>query len=300
MNAAFAGQSNGLCGGGQPGRLFFVTGTHTGKVQLTVEFTATRPEVEPTWEEQVECSFEVKAGPIHLRDWEGLLSHDHRRPGAAGQQHRLSRAHSHEPDRTTEAQVKRVTGIGGVFFNANDPVALRAWYERHLGIDVQDWGGTAFTSLDAAGNPTGATIVWSIGAADNTQFAPSKATFMINYRVEDLDAVLRALQNEGCNVLEKTDNSGHGKFAWVMDPEGNKIELWQESSGKPRVPDADFFRALEVERTQALVARDVTTIRRLHAPDYELISVPGRVMSLERYLSLMRSPAPAFAASKPR
>lgn len=75
MNAAFAGQSNGLCGGGQPGRLFFVTGTHTGKVQLTVEFTATRPEVEPTWEEQVECSFEVKAGPIHLRDWEGLLSH---------------------------------------------------------------------------------------------------------------------------------------------------------------------------------------------------------------------------------
>ena len=127
--------------------------------------------------------------------------------------------------------MKRVTGIGGIFFNAKDPVALRAWYKQHLGIDVQEWGGTAFTWADEADNPTKGTTVWSIGAADGA-FAPSKATFMVNYRVEDLAAVLQALREEGCKVLEKTDNSEYGKFGWVMDPEGNKVELWQPPAGQ--------------------------------------------------------------------
>ena len=134
--------------------------------------------------------------------------------------------------RTSEAQMKRVTGIGGIFFNANDPVALRAWYKQHLGIDVQEWGGTAFTWTDAAGNPTKGTTAWSIGAADGKHFAPSKSTFMINYRVADLAALLQALRAEGCNVLEKTDDSEYGKFGWVMDPEGNKVELWQPLPGQ--------------------------------------------------------------------
>ena len=128
--------------------------------------------------------------------------------------------------------MKRVTGIGGIFFNASDPVALRAWYTRHLGIDVQEWGGTAFTWTDAAGNATKGTTVWSIGAADGEHFAPSKATFMVNYRVEDLAAVLQVLREEGCNVLEKMDDSEYGKFGWVMDPEGNKVELWQPPAGQ--------------------------------------------------------------------
>ena len=128
--------------------------------------------------------------------------------------------------------MQRVTGIGGIFFNANDPVTLRAWYERHLGIDVQAWGGTAFTWTDAAGNPTFGTTVWSIGAAGGGQFAPSESTFMINYRVEDLAALLQALRDEGCDVLEKTDDSEYGKFGWVMDPEGNKGELWQPPPGR--------------------------------------------------------------------
>lgn len=128
--------------------------------------------------------------------------------------------------------MKRVTGIGGIFFNASDPVALRAWYERHLGIDVQEWGGAAFTWTDAAGAPTAGTTVWSIGAADGGQFAPSTSTFMVNYRVEDLAALLQALRDEGCNVLEKTDDSEYGKFGWVMDPEGNKVELWQPPPGQ--------------------------------------------------------------------
>ena len=128
--------------------------------------------------------------------------------------------------------MKRVTGIGGIFFNARDPVALRAWYKRHLGIDVQEWGGAAFTWADEAGNPIKGTTAWSIGAADGNSFAPSSSTFMVNYRVEDLAALLQALRTEGCNVLEKTDDSEYGKFGWVMYPEGNKVELWQPPAGQ--------------------------------------------------------------------
>ncbi len=128
--------------------------------------------------------------------------------------------------------MKRVTGIGGVFFHAKDPVALRAWYQRHLGIDVQAWGGAAFPWTDDAGNPVPGATIWSIGAADNDYFAPSKSPFMVNYRVDDLASLLQALRDEGCNVLEKTDDSEFGKFGWVMDPEGNKVELWQPPPGQ--------------------------------------------------------------------
>ena len=128
--------------------------------------------------------------------------------------------------------MKRVTGIGGIFFKAKDAPSLQAWYKQHLGIDVQDWGGTAFTWADASGNPTGGSTVWSIGGIDGQQFAPSASTFMVNYRVEDLAALLQALRDEGCNVLEKTDDSEFGKFGWVMDPEGNKVELWQPPPGQ--------------------------------------------------------------------
>lgn len=128
--------------------------------------------------------------------------------------------------------MRRVTGIGGIFLSAKDPQALGAWYKQHLGIDVQSWGGTAFTWTDADGKPTGGTTVWSVGPADGQQFAPSRSTFMVNYRVEDLAALLAALREEGCEVLDKTDDSEYGKFGWVMDPEGNKVELWQPPEGQ--------------------------------------------------------------------
>lgn len=127
--------------------------------------------------------------------------------------------------------MKRVTGIGGIFFTARDPVALRAWYKTHLGIDVQEWGGAAFRWADDAGRPVTGTTIWSIGGGDD-HFAPSTSTFMINYRVADLQGVLQALRREGCDVLEKTDDSEYGKFGWVMDPEGNKVELWQPPDGR--------------------------------------------------------------------
>jgi predicted enzyme related to lactoylglutathione lyase len=128
--------------------------------------------------------------------------------------------------------MKRVTGIGGIFFKAKDADTLRAWYKEHLGIDVQNWGGTAFTWTDANGNPTGGMTVWSVAPETSNQFAPSDAPFMINYRVEDLYAVVAALKAEGCNVLDKIDDSDYGKFAWVIDPEGNKVELWQPPAGQ--------------------------------------------------------------------
>ncbi len=128
--------------------------------------------------------------------------------------------------------MKRVTGIGGIFFQARDPAGMRDWYKKHLGIDVQDWGGAAFTWTDESGKPTAGTTIWSIGTAGGDQFAPGTAGFMINYRVDDLDALLRALRDEGCNVLEKSDDSEYGKFGWVIDPEGNKVELWQPPEGQ--------------------------------------------------------------------
>ena len=116
--------------------------------------------------------------------------------------------------------------------SARDPRSLCAWYNKHLGVDVQDWGGTAFTWTDAEGNPTRGTTTWSIGPADGKHFAPSKSTFMVNYRVDDLAALLKALREENCDVLETTDDSKYGKFGWVMDPEGNKVELWQPPEGQ--------------------------------------------------------------------
>jgi predicted enzyme related to lactoylglutathione lyase len=128
--------------------------------------------------------------------------------------------------------MKRVTGIGGVFFKAKDAPALQAWYRRHLGIDVQEWGGAAFSWAGADGKSVGGTTAWSIGPEEGDQFAPSNASFMINYRVEDLHALVAALKAEGCNVLDKIDESEYGKFAWVIDPEGNKVELWEPPAGQ--------------------------------------------------------------------
>ena len=125
--------------------------------------------------------------------------------------------------------MSKVTGVGGVFIKAKDPAALRAWYKTQLGIDVQSWGGTAFRWTDAAGHPTGGTTAWSIG--DGSNFAPGTG-FMINYRVSDLHALLAALRASGCQVADKTDESDFGKFGWVTDPEGNKIELWEPPAGK--------------------------------------------------------------------
>lgn len=126
--------------------------------------------------------------------------------------------------------MKRVTGIGGVLFKAKDPKALSEWYRVHLGVPVQAWGGAAFRWADDA-NGTG-TTAWNLFKEDTSYFAPSTASFMIIYRVADLHALLAALRAEGCKVEDKVDESEYGKFGWVIDPEGNKVELWQPPEGQ--------------------------------------------------------------------
>lgn len=128
--------------------------------------------------------------------------------------------------------MKRVTGIGGIFFKSSDPQRLRDWYRKHLGIQIEEWGGVAFR-WNSDDNPSGTgTTVWSVFEASSNYFAPSAAGFMVNYRVADLHALVAQLRAEGCNVMDKVDESEFGKFGWVVDPDGNKIELWEPPAGQ--------------------------------------------------------------------
>ena len=120
----------------------------------------------------------------------------------------------------------RVTGIGGIFVKALDPEALREWYRRHLQIDVQPWGGAVFRAHE------GGVTVWTVFPADSDYFEPSGAPFMVNFRVGDLGAVLASLRSEGCRVFDQVEQSEYGRFGWVLDPEGNKIELWEPPPGR--------------------------------------------------------------------
>ena len=121
----------------------------------------------------------------------------------------------------------RVTGIGGIFFKAKDPEALKNWYRKHLGLNIEDWGGLAFNWATPDKPKFEGQTIWSIFKDASDYFAPSKSSFMINYVVEDLDQLLSDLRAEGCDVDAKTDTSDFGKFGWVMDPEGNRVELWE-------------------------------------------------------------------------
>jgi len=119
----------------------------------------------------------------------------------------------------------RVTGLGGVFLTSKDPKRLTAWYAEHLGFPVSEWG-VSFEWTDEVPAGTGATA-WSIFAADTKHFGESGQSCMINYRVDDMDALLSALEAKGVWVDPKRDDSEFGKFAWIKDCDGNRVELWQ-------------------------------------------------------------------------
>ena len=125
--------------------------------------------------------------------------------------------------------MKRVIGIGGIFFKANDPEKLAAWYQKHLGLEIQDFGGAMFRENESSpGAPKReAYTLWSPFPTDTEYFAPSDKPFMINFRVADLNALLAELRRDGVQVDERTENSSFGNFGWAMDPEGNRIELWE-------------------------------------------------------------------------
>jgi predicted enzyme related to lactoylglutathione lyase len=126
----------------------------------------------------------------------------------------------------------RVTGIGGVFFKSKgDPKALAAWYQKQLGMPLEPWGGAALRWPDDQAGDQGVTA-WHVAKPDTQWFAPSDAPFMINYRVDDLDAMLAPLRAGGVEITEGPDLDANGRFAWVMDPNGNKVELWE-----PKAPE---------------------------------------------------------------
>lgn len=117
-----------------------------------------------------------------------------------------------------------VTGVGGVFFKAKDPKALAAWYRDVLGMPMETWGG-ALLRYDAPRHPP--VVTWNPFPAATSYFAPSASTFMINYAVDDMDAIVARLQARGVTILKRDDKDPNGRFAWILDPEGNKIELWE-------------------------------------------------------------------------
>lgn len=126
--------------------------------------------------------------------------------------------------------MKRVIGLGGIFFKARDPQKLAAWYKEHLGLEVEDWGGAMFregAGADLKPSRQSQTL-WSPFEDTTDYFQPSEKPFMINYRVHDLDALLAQLRSEGVEIDPKPpEKSEFGYFAWLMDPEGNRIELWE-------------------------------------------------------------------------
>jgi catechol 2,3-dioxygenase-like lactoylglutathione lyase family enzyme len=122
----------------------------------------------------------------------------------------------------------RITGVGGIFFKAKDPKALAAWYRDVLGMPLEVWGG-AKLRYDAPDHPPA--LIWNAFPASTKYFAPSTSEFMINYAVDDMDAFLARLGEKGVATLKRSDDA-NGRFAWILDPEGNKIELWQPAPAK--------------------------------------------------------------------
>lgn len=118
----------------------------------------------------------------------------------------------------------RVTGVGGIFLKSKDPKALRRWYHDVLGIPLKSWGG-ATLRYDAPGHPPA--VVWNTFPSTTDYMAPSTRGFMIDFAVDDMDAFLARLKVRGVTVLKRDDSDPSGRFAWILDPDGTKLEFWQ-------------------------------------------------------------------------
>jgi predicted enzyme related to lactoylglutathione lyase len=121
-------------------------------------------------------------------------------------------------------QAGHITGVGGVFVKSKDPKALATWYREALGLDIASWGGAALP-FDAPGHPP--KVSWMAFSNSSDHMSPSKREFMINFTVDDMDAIIARLTAKGVPILKRDDNDPFGRFAWIQDPDGTKIELWQ-------------------------------------------------------------------------
>lgn len=127
--------------------------------------------------------------------------------------------------------MKRVTGIGGIFFKSEDPEKMKKWYERHLGIQSGEHG-SIFRWREFDHPDREAYTAWGPFSKDTGYFHPSEKSFMFNYRVENLVKLIEILKNEGVEIVGEIEEYDYGKFGWIMDPEGNKIELWEPANNE--------------------------------------------------------------------
>jgi predicted enzyme related to lactoylglutathione lyase len=134
--------------------------------------------------------------------------------------------------------VAKVTGIGGIFFKSReDNAALAAWYQTHLGMHLEPFGGAILRWPEDKADDQGLTV-WHVAGKDSKWFSPSTSSFMINYRVDNLAEMIEQLRAAGVEVVGGPESHENGKFAWIMDPEGNKVELWEPMAWDDKNKDA--------------------------------------------------------------
>jgi predicted enzyme related to lactoylglutathione lyase len=128
---------------------------------------------------------------------------------------------------TTNDTTPKVTGVGGIFFYAEDPKAAKDWYTKNLGIEVNDWGSSSFESRNINNPEEINSLQWKPFKMGDEYFAPSKKEFMINYQVQNIEGMVKNLKANGVTILDTLTTYDYGKFIHIMDAEGNKIELWE-------------------------------------------------------------------------
>lgn len=133
----------------------------------------------------------------------------------------------------SDSQPGRALGVGGVFFRSADPAALAAWYQEHLGLDIEGWGGTSGTSFAPADMPPNSFTVWGAFPAATEYFGDARQAFMLNFVVDDLDAALANVAAGGAEVVPNKEEHDYGRFGWFEDPEGNRVELWEPPAELP-------------------------------------------------------------------
>jgi len=127
----------------------------------------------------------------------------------------------------------RVLGVGGIFFRSPDPAALAAWYSRYLGLKMESWGSTQGTSFGPAEMPENAFTVWSVFPEDSEYLGDRNQSFMFNLVVDNLEKALRRVALGGAEVLPEQEDQDFGKFGWFIDPDGNRVELWEPPAATP-------------------------------------------------------------------
>lgn len=184
----------------------------------------------------------------------------------------------------------KVLGVGGVFFKAKDPKKLGGWYAKHLGVSFEPGGGATFAP---AAMPPGGMTVWSPFDAKTDYFSPSKKEFMFNLVVGDLDGALAALKRAKAKVL-KTEDHDYGRFAWFVDPEGNKVELWQpkapQDDSHARIPDE--LEALERQLLEPEFRASADAVGVLLDEDFTEVGASGRQYSKADVVKAVASEKP--------